>query len=250
MGWLGKIVGGAIGFAVGGPIGAIAGAALGHTFDDKDTHNRIHARGYLSYYEQAQMTFFVATFSMLAKLAEIDGRISEEEIHSIEDFMVRDLNLGPDGKRFATRIFRAAIDEQATFQDFARQFYNQFQGQPQLLELLIDVLLRVSVADGALSDSEEKLISSAAKIFNFDEQKYQELKTRYAPDFGKYYAILGVDSNASNEKIKKNYRKLVKECHPDTIASKGLPEEFTKFANSKFQEIQQAYEVIKQQRNF
>jgi DnaJ like chaperone protein len=250
MGWLGKIVGGTIGFALGGPLGAILGTVFGHTFDTGPGHSYTNQRGRLSYNEQSQLTFFVATFSMLAKLAKVDGRISKEEMHSIENFMVRDLNLDPEGKKIAIKIFHSAIDSPASFQDFAAQFYNQFQQQPQLLELMMDVLLRVSVADGTLSDSEERLILSAARIFNFGEQKYRELRSRYAQDSDKYYAILGTDRSNSDEQIKKQYRKLVKEYHPDTIAAKGLPEEFTKFAHDKFREIQGAYDAIKQERGF
>lgn len=248
MGWLGKIVGGTIGFALGGPLGAILGAVFGHTFDTSGEHYYRDERSRLSYNEQSQLTFFLATFSMLAKLAKADGEISTEEIHSIENFMVRDLNLDPEGKKIAMKIFHSAIDAPATFQDFATQFYNHFHHQPQLLELMMDVLLRVSVADGILSESEETLIFSAARIFNFGEQKYRELRSRYAEDFTKYYAILGSDKSDSDEHIKKRYRKLVKEYHPDKIAAKGLPEEFTKFAHDKFREIQEAYDTIKRER--
>lgn len=245
MGWMGKIVGGTLGFALGGPLGAIAGAALGHTFDASDEQ---YSRKRLSYHEEAQMTFFVATFSMLAKVASVDGRISPEEIHTVKNFMVNELNLNPESQRFAAEIFETAINSPMTFEDFAGQFYLQFRNQPQLLDVMIDVLLRLSVADGTLSESEEKLINSATRIFHFSEQKYSELKSRYAPDFEKYYAILGTNSKASDDEIKRQYRKLVKEYHPDKIASKGLPEEFTKLANDKFREIQDAYDAVRKER--
>ena len=248
MGWLGKIVGGTIGFALGGPLGAIAGAALGHTFDANHQPYSQDARRRLSHHEQSQMTFFVATFSMLAKLAKVDGYISPEEIQTIEDFMARDLNLNPESRRFAAQVFETAIDSPMSFQDFAGQFYQLFHQQPQLLDLMIDVLFRLSIADGHLSPSEENLIRSAAAIFNFGERKYQEFKSRYAPDSERYYAILETDSSATNEEVKKQYRKLVKEYHPDKVASKGLPEEFTKFAHDKFREIQAAYDAVKQER--
>jgi DnaJ like chaperone protein len=248
MGWLGKIVGGTIGFALGGPLGAILGAVFGHTFDTGGEHYYRNDRRSLSYNEQAQLTFFLATFSMLAKLAKADGHISKEEINCIENFMVRDLNLDPEGRRIATKIFHTASDSPATFQDFATQFYNHFRHQPQLLELMMDVLFRVSVADGVLSESEEALILSAARIFNFSEEKYRKIRSRYAEDFTKYYAILGSESSDSDEHIKKQYRKLAKEYHPDKIAAQGLPEEFTKFAHDKFREIQEAYETIRRKR--
>ncbi len=249
MGMLGKIIGGTIGFAMAGPLGAIAGAALGHAFDTNSQTYYTEERARLSPGEEVQFTFFVASFSMLAKLAGADGRVSREEITAVEKFMVYDLNLDPESRRLATNIFHTAVESPDKFDAFAIQFYNQFQSQYQMLDLMIDILLRVSVADGALSSSEEELILSAVRIFNFGDEKYRKLKSKYIQDFEKYYAILGCESKDSNEHIKKQYRKLVSDYHPDKIASKGLPEEFTKFANDKFREIQEAYEIIKKERN-
>jgi DnaJ like chaperone protein len=108
----------------------------------------------------------------------------------------------------------------------------------------------VGAADGELSQSEENLILSAVSAFGMNADQYNRIKSQYARTGNQYYAVLKTDASASNEDIKKQYRKLVAEFHPDKIASKGLPEEFTKFANDKFREIQQAYEAIKQERGF
>ena len=248
MGFLGKLIGGTIGFAMAGPLGAIAGAALGHAFDTGGQTYYTNERARLSAGEEAQFTFFVAAFSMLAKLVKIDGRVSKEEIDTVEHFMVYDLNLNPESKRLATNIFHTAMDSPDSFDAFANQFYSQFRSQHQLLDLMIDILLRVSVADGTLSPGEEKLILSAVRIFDFDDETYRKLKSKYIKENDRYYAVLGCDKNDLDEDIKKQYRKLVSDYHPDKIASKGLPEEFTKFANDKFREIQEAYEEIKKER--
>ncbi len=255
MGWLGKIVGGTIGFAIGGPIGAIAGAAFGHTLDKKearylsaDSGGRSGGYGRLSNNEEAQLTFFIAAFSMLAKIAKADGRVSEVEISSVEDFMQRDLNLDNESKATARNIFREAVNSNEHFDAFAKQFYNVFRMQPRLIELMMDVLLRVSAADGNISTEEEVLLLSAARIFNISNSAYSNLKKRYVKETNKYYAILNCDENATDQEIKKQYRKLVTEYHPDKIESKGLPEEFVKFANDKFIKIQEAYDHIKKQR--
>jgi DnaJ like chaperone protein len=248
MSFLGKLIGGTIGFAMAGPLGAIAGAALGHAFDTGGQTYYTTEQTRLSAGEEAQFTFFVAAFSMLAKLVKADGRVSKEEIDAVENFMVYDLNLNPESKRLATNIFHTAIDSPDNFNAFAGQFYSQFRSQYQMLDLMIDILLRVSVADGTLSANEEKLILSAVRIFNFNDEKYRKLKSKYVKESNRYYAILGCDKNDSDEDIKKQYRKLVSDYHPDKIASKGLPEEFTKFANDKFREIQEAYEVIKKEK--
>ena len=263
MGWIGKIVGGAVGFALGGPLGAIAGVALGHGFDaTRDAvarGGRGTAGGFTSFGRQnfgesplrhAQLTFFVGSFSMLAKLAAADGNVSPAEVRTVEEFMNRDLRLDPISKQTAVRIFEAALSSGESFEALARQFYGEFREHRQLLDLLIDILVRVAAADGKISDREETLILEAVSIFGFTQDYYRIIRKRYAADTDQAYAVLGCTSADSNETIKKQYKKLVLENHPDRIASKGLPEEFTQYAADKFREIQEAYEAIRRERGF
>ena len=262
MGWYGKLIGGAIGFTfLGGPFGAILGAAIGHSFDKRgegeETYRTENSRTGSSYRtsgftssDQAQMTFFVATFSMLGKLAKADGHVSPEEIKTIEDFIEKDLHLGRQEKQFAMRIVSTAANSSESFEKFAQQFYASFRNQQQLLNTMIDILLRVSLADRVLSPEEEKLINSAAAIFNISQTSLDNMKSRYYSDTEKYYSVLGCKRSDTVDTIKSSYKKLVKEYHPDVIASKGLPEEFTKFASEKFREINSAYEKIREERNF
>jgi len=174
--------------------------------------------------------------------------VTKEEVDSIERFMLEDLRLDPQSRQVAMNIFYAATRSAETFEGFARQFYNQFHQQPQLLDLMIDIFFRVSLADGRMSENEERLIVSAAKIFQFSDAKYSNIKKRYITDSERFFAVLGCSGKDSDETIKSSYRKLVREYHPDTIASKGLPEEFNTFANEKFREIQEAYEAVKKER--
>jgi DnaJ like chaperone protein len=250
MGLIGKIVGGTIGFALGGPLGAIAGAVFGHAFDQPS--GRQLESGYgesLSSVEQSQLAFFVGTFSMLAKLAAADGTVKEEEIKTVESFAVNDLALPAQSRTIALNIFRTALNSPAGFDDFAHQFYERFYNQPQMIEMMIDILLRVGVADGSLHASEEAMIMSAVGIFNFDQNRYNQLKSRYVGLSDQPYHVLGCNRQDPIETIKKRYRKLVQDYHPDKIASKGLPEEFNRLAHEKFREIQEAYDTIKKERN-
>lgn len=248
MGWLGKVIGGTIGFALGGPIGAIAGAVFGHGIDISEHRSISQERSDLSNNEQAQLTFFVAAFSMLAKLAKADGRICEKEITTIEKFINDDLQLNAESRKVAIDIFKIAAESLDSFDNFAIQFYDQFHSQPRFLEIMLDLLLRVSIADGVFAENEESLVLSAVRIFHYRTEDYLKLKAKYIDDSDRYYAVLGCDRTDSNEFVKKQYRKLVTEYHPDKIASKGLPEEFSKFASDKFREIQEAYEIVKKER--
>ncbi|WP_024334964.1 co-chaperone DjlA [Desulfotignum balticum] len=254
MSWLGKMIGGTIGFALGGPIGAVAGAAFGHAFVDKkeDAYLRsIPGRtGSLSSNEEAQLIFFTAAFSMLAKLCKADGQVSEKEIQVVEAFMKQDLQLDATGQESAKKIFRQAVRSSESFEAFAMQFYSVFRTQPNIISLMMDVLFRVGAADGRLSDAEDATLHSAARIFNVSDVAFNRLKSKYIRPADKYYAVLKCDETSSNEEIKKQYRKLVTEYHPDKIEAKGLPEEFIKFANDKFSEIQEAYDQIRKKRGF
>ena len=235
---------------MGGPLGAIAGAVFGHAFDkNEDSLLQSNGRNRLSNMEESQFAFFIGAFSMLAKLSQADGRVSKEEIESVERFMVHDLNLNIESRRIAMNIFQAAMESPGTFQEFTSQFYERFRFQPQLLDLMMDIMLRVSLADGAFSQSEERLILEAKRIFNFSDSQYHAIKSRYIAALDGYYKILGVTRQDTDERIKSKYRSLVKEYHPDKIASKGLPEEFIKLAEDKFREIQEAFDAVRQERN-
>jgi DnaJ like chaperone protein len=186
---------------------------------------------------------------MMAKVVRADGRIAKEELEAIERYMRYELKLDAQSQQVAVNIFQTALDSNQSIQDFASQFYAQFQAQPHLLEFMVDLLFRIAVADKALSSDEENLILTVARVFQMGEATYDYLRSRYVQDVNKYYAVLGSSIDDSDEEIKTRYRSLVREYHPDTIASKGLPEEFTKFAEEKFREVQEAYNKVKKERN-
>jgi DnaJ like chaperone protein len=212
MSWLGKMIGGTIGFALGGPIGAVAGAAFGHAFVDKKEDAYLASipgkSGALSSNEEAQLVFFTAAFSMLAKLCKADGQVTEKEIREVEAFMRKDLQLDATGQETAKNIFRQAIRSQESFDAFAMQFYSVFKTQPNIIALMMDVLFRVGAADGKLADAEEATLRSAAGIFRVSGADFNRLKSKYIRPSDKYFAVLKCDETSSNEEIKKQYRKL------------------------------------------
>ncbi len=263
---------------LGGPFGAVLGVAIGHTFDhdknkqeDREYQYRQAAgqQGQSFGLGQAQMTFFVATFSMLGKMANADGNISETERRTVKFFMSQDLRLSVQDQDFALRIFDTAAVSSESFEKFAEQFYLSFYRDPQMIEMMMDILVRVAMADGVLSDQENRFIAQAAMCMRYPAGNVEYLKTKYGYQqrsqqssydsgaSGRYdagslaaaYSVLGCSASDSDDVIKAKYKKLIKEYHPDVIASKGLPEEFMKFATEKFDQIQKAYEAIKKVRN-
>jgi DnaJ like chaperone protein len=113
-----------------------------------------------------------------------------------------------------------------------------------------DLLLQIAAADGKLHPAEETALKRIKGIFQISDHQFDNMKAVYFKELDRYYKTLNCTPQSSNEEIKSNYKKLVKDFHPDRIISKGLPEEFIDFATKRFREIQEAYDTIKQERNF
>jgi len=254
MGWFGKLTFGSLGMLLGGPLGAIAGAALGHALIDKrDDFASPSARAIpepgFGYVENTQAAFFISLFSILGKLSKIDGVITKDEIAVVQDFINR-LPIDGAQKQFARQVFREAKNSPYRINDFAIQFYQIVKNQPALLLSYFDLLFRVVAADGTLHPAEEAALKRVKEIFSISDTQYENIKAVYFNDLDKYYKILNCTPGSTNEEIKSNYKKLVKEFHPDVIVSKGLPQEFIEFASNRFREIQESYEKIRRERNF
>ena len=254
MGWFGKITFGTLGLFLGGPLGAIAGAALGHVLVDKGmAPARLTVdpsqRPQLRQAEQTQATYFISLFSILGKLSKIDGVVTREEITVVDGF-INNLPMSESEKQFARQVFNEAKNSRYSIEDFAVQLYQLTKAQPALLLSFFDLLFQIAAADGTLHPAEEEALKKVKDIFKISDKQYGDIKAVYFKDFDKYYKILNCTPESSDEVIKSSYKKLVKEYHPDTIISKGLPEEFIDFASNRFREIHESYEKIRQERNF
>jgi DnaJ like chaperone protein len=255
MAWLGKLFGGTVGFMFGGPLGMIAGIAFGHMFDKAgevgtEGNQRTQFNAYTSL-DREQMLFFVGAFSMLARIAAADGSVSSHERQKVVEFIRQDLRLGPREEDAALRVFDAALTGGGTLEQFATQFYQNFSHAPNILQLMIDIFYRVAAADGQINQREEDMIRRASQIFHLPESFVDMLCSRYggctsASD--KAYATLNISRTATDDEVKRAYRKLSIEFHPDSLASKGMGEEFMAHATAKFREIQEAYDSIKKER--
>ena len=270
-GFLGFLLGSMVGGPLFGIIGAVIGSSLGRGLNVAQTRSGFSAQSRTT---GSDNMFFVSLFSMLGKMAKADGQVSASEMNTIKQFMARDLNLDPQLQSQAMIIFNNSLSSPESFEQYAQQFYMRFRTRPQFIELMLDALIRVAYSDNVVHPAEQHLLESAVRIFRVTSYTFESIKNRYASggsssgsgssyqsgssSFGSYsggtsnanYAVLGCSSSSSDAEIKKAYRKKVSEFHPDKIAAKGLPEEFSKFANDKFREIQEAYEEIKKVRNF
>ena len=254
MGWFGKLTFGTLGLLFGGPLGAIAGAALGHILVDKKAgfpgrETRSIPGPEFRQTEQTQAAYFVSLFSILGKLSKIDGLVTKDELVVVQNF-INSLPMDEREKQFARQIFNEAKDSRYAIEDFATQLYLAIQNQPALMVSFFDLMFKIAAADGKLHPAEETALKSIKTIFRLSDRQYEDIKAVYFQEVDKYYKILNCTPESSNEEIKAKYKKLVKDFHPDMIISKGLPEEFVEFAESRFREIQKSYEKIRKERNF
>jgi len=240
MSWFGKIMGGSVGFMLGGPIGALVGASLGHTLIDGKAES-----GRMTGQEQRQAVFFTAMFAMLGKMAKADGQVCENEINIVRSFMRDKMRLDATAQQFAMGVFNEAKDNRTPFEDYARQFGQTFQKEQQLRMMFYEMLFSIAMADGVLHPAEEKILRDAPSLLGLHGDIYNTVKRQFVNDLSHHYAMLELADGADMGEVKKAYRKLVSEYHPDKIISKGLPEDFIKFAEEKFREINEAYEAIK-----
>ena len=268
MGWWGKIVGGAVGFMIGGPIGALLGIAIGSNFGNA-------GRGFAGIggpqmargeQERVQMAFFTATFSIMGAVAKADGKVTKDEISLAEDVM-RQMNLNGEMRQAAMRLFIKGKQDDFPLEDVLMQFRQECHRRSNLIRMFIEIQIQAAYADGDLHPAEDRMLLSMCEMLGFHEQVYRQIEAMVKSSMGQggghyqqsgsrsqassaltraeAYAILGITPQSTGADIKKAYRRLMSQHHPDKLVSKGLPEEMMKLATEKSQKIRDAYELLK-----
>jgi DnaJ like chaperone protein len=262
MAWWGKLVGGAFGFMIGGPLGALLGAALGHNFDRGMKSLPEDVTFGAGDQERVQTAFFTATFAVLGHVAKADGRVSPEEIRMAEAVMA-EMSLTPGMRATAIDLFRQGKSVDFDLDAVLLQFRRECHGRSTLIRLFVEIQLQGAYADGRLEPAENALLREICGQLGVSEFEYRRLErmVRAERGFGAdarehgrspgvdslqaAYDLLGVTPQSSDAEIKRAYRRLLSQHHPDKLVSKGLPEEMMKIASQKTHEIRQAYERIK-----
>lgn len=269
MSWWGKLVGGAFGFMLGGPLGALLGVALGHNFDKGLGALPEHGAFASGDRERVQTAFFTATFSIMGSVAKADGRVSPEEIRMAEAIMA-DMSLDAAKRKTAINLFHQGKSPDFALEAVLEQFRHECHGRSTLIGMFVEIQLQAAYADGRLDPAEDRLLLHICTRLGVSEFDYRRLErmvraelgfrqraggagARHAPasarpSLGAAYQVLGVDAAASDAEVKRAYRRLLSQHHPDKLVSKGLPEEMMKVATQKTNEIRKAYERIREAR--
>ena len=258
MSWWGKLIGGYVGFALGGPIGALIGAALGHNFDTSTSP--IQSIGQQN---RSQAAFFTATFSVMGNICKADGRVTPDEISAAKMIMSQ-MSLSPAQKDAAIALFNEGKKDDFPLEDVLTQLKSELGLSKNIKRVFVEIQCSAAYADGVLHPAEKKLLHKICHIIGFSEYELNSILAAISAEThhqksgrgGKSakmqlkdaYAILNINPNANDSEVKRAYRKLISQHHPDKLISKGLPEEMMKIATKKTQEIRAAYESVMDER--
>jgi DnaJ like chaperone protein len=261
MSWWGKLIGGYIGFSLGGPIGALIGAALGHNLDtDSSTQS---SSPFIGQQNRSQAAFFTATFSVMGHMCKADGRVTPDEI-SAARMVMSQMSLSPAQKEAAIALFNEGKKDGFPLEDVLAQLKSELGLSKNIKRVFIEIQCSAAYADGVLHPAEKKLLEKICHIIGFDEYELNSILAAISAEahhqksgrggqsgrmqLNDAYAILSINADTSDSEVKRAYRKLISQHHPDKLISKGLPDEMMKIATQKTQEIRAAYECVMDER--
>jgi DnaJ like chaperone protein len=216
----GKVSGGAAGLLVGGPVGAVLGAVAGHFLFDRESDPGV--------------IFTIAIIALAAKMARAGGNASEEEFAIFR----RVFGVPPEEETNVRRIFNLARQDIAGYEVYAGQSATLCKDNPAVLEDILDGLFEIAKSDGVLHPCESAFLERVSEIFGFAPTEFRRIRaSHFAPELTDPYVILGLSYTADEDEIRRTYRRLVRENHPDSLMARGVPEEFVKLANDKWAAI-------------
>ena len=264
----GKILGGVFGFFFGGPFGAILGCYLGHRFDQSMSQDFSNQGGFNRFFANKdsfanQAVFFHAVFSVYGHIAKASGQVTPQEIRAASMLMDK-MGLSGEKRSEAQAAFAQGKTSEFQLEQVLTEFKRSSFGQRDILQLFLEVQLQAAFADGELHQKERDILYTVARILGFSvrdiERLLQQLEAQMhfhrqqsghsssGPDLDDAYNMLGISASDDDRTVKKAWRKLMSQHHPDKLIAKGLPKEMLDIANQKAQDIQAAYERVKQDR--
>lgn len=279
MQFIGKIVGFILGYQIfHGLFGGILGAFIGH-LADKKLYELGTVRSTLFGKNLTRQSLFTqTTFAVLGHIAKAKGRVTEADIELARALMTR-LKLDSAAQQLAQNAFTLGKEADFPLRQVIQEFREACGQRADLLRFFVEVQMQAALQDGELDAKEQQILFTIAEImgisrFQFEQMiamivaaqqfrsggYYQHTHSGYqqsqggsyssygqssnTPSIEAAYAVLGVTAQDDQNTVKRAYRKLMNEHHPDKLAAKGLPDEMMELAKEKAQQIQAAYDLI------
>ncbi len=240
MGILGSFIGASIGWWTLGPIGAIMGLVLGHLSEEQSSFVKGSKQ---SPGQQARSGFLATLLVLVAAVMKADGKVLKSEL----DFVKRSLvaTFGEKEASKALLMLRDILNQNIPVEEVVHQarVNINYSSKVQLMHLLFGI----AHADGRVSVEEQRYLNQIAAGLGISKSDYESIASMFIKSASAAYKVLEVEETATNEEIKRAYKKLAVRFHPDKVAHLG--DDIRIDAEKKFQKINEAYDQIKKERN-
>ena len=236
----GKWITGGLGWAFFGPIGGIVGFVVGSVLDN----GQVLQAG--KSYEPGQPTtqggYIMSLLVLVSAVMKADGKILKSELDYTKQFFVR--SFGVDAAGEAVKILRDLLKQNIPVTEVCQQIRKNMDVSSRLQ--LLHFLFGIAASDGAVHEMEHKLIAHIAQQMGITEKDYQSIESMFVANTDAAYKILEIEPTATEDELKKAYRKMAIKYHPDKVHYLG--DDVQNAAKEKFQKVNEAWETIKKQR--
>ena len=238
MGSFAKWLGGGLGFVLGGPIGGLLGFFIGSFVDGAEviTYKQVGGR-------TTPGDFGMSLLVLIAAVMKADGKVLKSELDYVQRFFVA--QFGAESAREASVMLRDLLKRDIPLRDVCAQIRGNMD-YPSRLQL-IHILYNISAADGRFDTAEIQVIKSVSEMLGINATDYESIRNMFIPATDSAYRILEAERTATDEELKKAYRKMALKYHPDKVSHLG--EEFRRTAEEKFKAVNEAWDKIKKERN-
>jgi len=258
MQWFGKAVGGLIGLIAAGPLGSVLGVLVGHRIDEGgDRLFRRRASG--GSLQQISQLFFEVAFEVMGQVAKVDGRVSEGEVRVARGIM-HGMQLSQQQVRDAIEHFTDGKSASYALAERLDALDRQIGDRAELARAFMQLQLQSAIGAGPIGPDKRQLLWRVASALGVSRAELAQIEALVraheqrnaqrseAEAVDEAYRVLGVTPEASNDEIKKAYRRLMNQHHPDKLVARGLPESMAGMAEQKTVEVRAAYEKLKARR--
>lgn len=188
--------------------------------------------------------FTIAVIALAAKMAKADGQVTRDEVAAFREVFA----IPPEDEQNAARVYNLARQDVAGYEHYARQIASMLKDRRAVFCDLMECLFHIAMADGGYHPAEDKFLHDVARIFGLSERQFRGLRSRFVEDAEPDpFDVLGLPANATVDDARAAWRKAVRECHPDRVIARGLPEEAVRMAEARIIALNNAWEAIQKE---
>ncbi len=189
---------------------------------------------------EKSVAFTIGMIALGAKMAKADGVVTDEEVKAFSQVF----RVPEKDQAAVTRVFDMAKQDVAGFESYATQVAKLFGPGSHVLESVVDGLFHIAKADGVIHPGEIDYLQRVSEIFGFKPNEWLRIRARHVAVKDDPYEVLGVEPDSPLATVKKRYKSLAKELHPDKQIAAGVPAEMVRLATERLTRINSAYAEI------